>query len=122
MTELQQMGEKAYEELRAMNHRLINTASLWPQTVYGILGELQAAGDAEVEVIDHLARTLQASLQVDDVREDDGSDPASNNDQAAAALRAAAQSARTMAAALSEAQNLLAGQSGRARPGAGEKS
>lgn len=104
-----------YEDVRGINHVLINNKAMYPQTVYRMLGNLQAAGYGLREVIDHLARMLKASLDEYDVREDDGTDPGQNNAAAVAELRLAASAAAVMAERLSEAQNLIATQSGRTR-------
>ena len=120
MANLTEKADHAYEDVRAMNHTLINTKAMYPQDVYDILANLQAAGYGLQEVLKHLARTLEASLDECDVREDDGSNPGVNIVAAVAALWAAAEHARALGSALSDAQGLISRQSGQQRKDTGE--
>ncbi len=68
-------ADTAYEAVRAINHATITTVHPAPD-VYDVLGSLNQVGHGLSQACTQLARSLVRSLDLYDVYEDNGADPA----------------------------------------------
>ena len=104
-----QYAEDAYESLRAINHlRLYPTPA---PVLYSVLGDLKSVGSMLGEALGNLGVGLTGSLEVYDVREDDGGDPVARAADAVAHMTRAQELARQIYAELDAAQSAIARQS-----------
>lgn len=106
--EVIRLADNAYEAIRAICHM----SQTYPApTVYGVLGNLKAAGGPLLaQALRQLAGGLERSLNEYDVYEDDGRDPAGSIEMATAHLLEAASFAELLGKSLSKAQNAIARQ------------
>lgn len=107
---LTEVADEVYENVRAINHATIGPSVLAAPTVYAVAGSLKAAGFGLEQALGQLAAALLRSLDVLEVTEDDGADPAPRAQAAAGAMREAAQHAAAMGHLLERAQQSISRQ------------
>lgn len=100
---LTEVADEVYENVRAINHATIGSVLAAP-TVYAVTGSLKAAGYGLHQALGQLADGLLRSLDVLEVTEDDGADPAPRAQAAVEAMREAAQHAAAIGHLLERAQ------------------
>ena len=106
---LAEHAEAAYEAVRAINHAT-RAAVLPAPDVYAVLGSLNPVGPGLAQACTQLASALIRSLDVYDVREDDGGDPATSALTAQYHLAQAAGLAHQLGTHLTHAHNAISGQ------------
>lgn len=101
-------AEIAYEAVRRINH--ITGGPMPAPLLYSVLGYLKQVGHGLPQALRQLADGLVFSLDVYEVYEDDGADPAVSVEEAAEALRAAAGLAAQCGVLLEQAQSAISRQ------------
>jgi hypothetical protein len=106
-------ADDAREAIRTINHATITTANPAP-VVYEVLGSLKLLGGGLDQALSQLGSGLGRSLDLFDVYQDDGSDPAVHIAEALDYLMHARRHALQMGALLERAQGAISRQGYRA--------
>ena len=102
-------SEKAFEAIRAVNHRTLG-ATIPAPIAYDILSNLTGLGRGLPQALTQIATGLEQSLVHYDIRDDDGTEPAETIQLAASHLARAAALADQLERELAHAQTAISGQ------------